>query len=84
MEKEYQNLTAEILLKKLNENYIHNIFKLSSIISIFRCLSCFMKFTNDIQNFRNNFSEENTPLFFYYSHILTLGIIFNYFLFMIK
>ena len=66
MEKDYQNLTAEILLKKLNENYMHNIFKLSSIISIFRCLSCFMKFTNDIQNFRNNFSEENTPLFFYF------------------
>ena len=50
----------------LNENYIHNIFKLSSIISIFRCLSCFMKFTNDIHNIRNNFSEENTPLSFYF------------------
>ena len=66
MEKDYPNLTAEILLKKLNENYIHNIFKFSSIISIFRCLSCFQRFTNDIQKNRDNLSEDDTPLSFHF------------------
>ena len=70
MEKNYQNLTAEILLKKLNENYIHNIFKFSSIISIFRCLSCFTRFIYDIQKNRDNFSEDNTPLSFYFLNCL--------------
>ena len=66
MEKDYQNLTAEILLNKIKENYLHNIFKFSSIISIFRCLSCYNKFTNKLQKNKDHFSESNTPLSFYF------------------
>ena len=66
METDFQNLTAEILLNKIKENYLHKIFKFSSIISIFRCLSCYLKFTNKLQKNKDNFSETNTPLCFYF------------------
>ena len=70
MEKNYKNLTAENLLNLINEKYLHNIFKLSSIISIFRCLFCFPKFVNEIQQNRNYFTKDKTPLSYYYLNCL--------------
>ena len=57
-----ENNTIEFFFNKVNEQTA----KLSSIISIFRCLMCFKIFINSLTQNENIFTEDKTPLSFYF------------------
>ena len=66
MEEYDQNKTIETYFNQISEQYIINTAKVSSIISIFRCLNCFDKFVYSLSQNETIFTESKTPLSFYF------------------
>ena len=66
MVNENANLPAEYFLKKIFENYIKKVARVSSINSIFRCMSSFPGFIHAMELYKNNFSEENKPVGYWF------------------
>ena len=62
------NNTIDKFFNQVNEQYI----KVSSIISIFRCLICFKIFVDSLTQNENIFTEDKTPLSFYFLKYLDI------------
>ena len=65
-----QNTNATQLFNQIMEQYIKNVAKVSSINAIFRCMSSFMELVNLMFQNQNGFSENNTPVAYYYMNCL--------------
>ena len=70
MINDYKNQTATSILNLIKEQYIKNAAKLSSINSIFRCLSTFQVFTFDFLSKQNGYLENYTPVAYYFIQCL--------------
>ena len=70
MENNYSNLNSTILFNEIMKEYIKNVAKVSSINAIFRCMSSFSVFANEMIKRQNSFSEMNTPVALYYINCL--------------
>jgi hypothetical protein len=70
MENNYKNQNATQLLNEIMKQYIKSVAKVSSINAIFRCMSSFQIFSYLMNQNQLSFSENNTPVAFYYSKCL--------------
>ena len=66
MTNNYSNQNTTQLFNLIMEQYIKNVAKVSSIDSIFRCMSSFQEFAYEMNQNQNVFSEMNTPVAYYY------------------
>jgi len=66
MTTNYSNQNTTQLFNSIMEQYIKNVAKVTSIDSIFRCMSSFQEFANVMYQNQNVFSEMNTPVAYYY------------------
>jgi len=66
MTTNYSNQNTNQLFNSIMEQYIKNVAKVTSIDSIFRCMSSFQEFANVMYQNQNVFSEMNTPVAYYY------------------
>ena len=66
MTNNYTNQNTTQLFNLIMEQYIKNVAKVSSIDSIFRCMSSFQEFAHEMFQNQNVFSEMNTPVAYYY------------------
>ena len=66
MTTNYSNQSTTNLFNFIMEQYIKNVARVTSIDSIFRCMSSFQEFANDMFQNQNVFSEMNTPVAYYY------------------
>ena len=70
MENNYKNQNSSKLLNEIMKQYIKSVAKVSSINAIFRCMSSFQIFSYLMAQNQLSFSENNTPVAFYYSKCL--------------
>ena len=70
MENNYKNQNSSKLLNEIMKQYIKSVAKVSSINAIFRCMSSFQIFSYLMNQNQLSFSENNTPVAFYYSKCL--------------
>ena len=70
MTTNYSNQNSTQLFNLVMEQYIKNVTKVTSINSIFRCMSSFQEFANEMDINKNAFSEMNTPVAYYYVRCL--------------
>ena len=66
MTTNYSSQNTTQLFNLIMEQYIKNVAKVSSIDSIFRCMSSFQEFAYEMFQNQNVFSEMNTPVAYYY------------------
>ena len=70
MENNYKKQNSSKLLNEIMKQYIKSVAKVSSINAIFRCMSSFQIFSYLMKQNQLSFSENNTPVAFYYSKCL--------------
>ena len=70
MVNNYQSQNTTQLFNEIMKQYIKNVAKVSSINSIFRCMSSFQEFAYKMYQFKNSFNEQNTPVAYYYVNCL--------------
>lgn len=70
MQNNFKSLNSSQLLNEIMKEYIKSVAKVSSINAIFRCMSSFQPFTYAIYQNRNSYSENATPVAFYYTQCL--------------
>ena len=70
MENNYKKQNSSKLLNEIMKQYIKSVAKVSSINAIFRCMSSFQIFSYLMTQNQLSFSENNTPVAFYYSKCL--------------
>ena len=70
MENNYKKQNSSKLLNEIMKQYIKSVAKVSSINAIFRCMSSFKVFSYPMNQNQQSFSENNTPVAFYYSKCL--------------
>ena len=70
MENNYKKQNSSKLLNEIMKHYIKSVAKVSSINAIFRCMSSFQVFSYPMNQNQQSFSENNTPVAFYYSKCL--------------
>ena len=70
MENNYKKQNSSKLLNEIMKHYIKSVAKVSSINAIFRCMSSFKVFSYPMNQNQQSFSENNTPVAFYYSKCL--------------
>ena len=70
MENNYKKQNSSKLLNEIMKHYIKSVAKVSSINAIFRCMSSFQVFYHQMRQNQLSFSENNTPVAFYYSKCL--------------
>ena len=70
MENNYKKQNSSKLLDQIMKHYIKSVAKVSSINAIFRCMSSFQIFSYLMAQNQLSFSENNTPVAFYYSKCL--------------
>ena len=70
MKNNFKNINSTQLLNKIMEQYIKSVAKVSSINAIFRCMSALQPFSYAMYQKGNSFSENNTPVAYYYMQCL--------------
>ena len=70
MKNNFKNINSTQLLNKIMEQYIKSVAKVSSINAIFRCMSALQPFSYAMYQKQNSFSENNTPVAYYYMQCL--------------
>ena len=70
MKTNFKSVNSTLLLNQIMEQYIKSVAKVSSINAIFRCMSSLPPFTYEMFQKGNSFSENNTPVAFYYMQCL--------------
>ena len=70
MKNNFKNINSTQLLNKIMEQYIKSVAKVSSINAIFRCMSALQPFSYAMYQKGSSFSENNTPVAYYYMQCL--------------
>ena len=70
-DNEYMSPEYKNNIVNYTDHYIKNVARVSSINAVLRCMSSFQDFSNAMLQNQNRFSENQTPVSFYYMQCLT-------------
>lgn len=71
MINQYKTQNTSYLYNQIMDHYIKNVARVSSINAVLRCMSSFQDFSYAMFQNQNRFSENQTPVSFYYMQCLT-------------